>query len=68
VAAEVGVRAVAVHAAARPGDVRRSHADIGAARRDLAYAPTVPLAEGLARTVAWFRDRAGIPAARDGQA
>ncbi len=29
--------------------------DISAARRDLGYQPTVPLAEGLAKTVSWIR-------------
>jgi UDP-glucose 4-epimerase len=37
----------------RPGDVRRSAADIGAARRDLGFVPLVDIREGLARTVAW---------------
>lgn len=40
--------------------------DIGAARRELGYEPRVPLEEGLARTVAWARERlaaaAGVPA------
>jgi nucleoside-diphosphate-sugar epimerase len=40
----------------RPGDVRHSLADISAARRDLAYEPTVLLREGLSRTVEHFRD------------
>ncbi|MCZ0983678.1 SDR family oxidoreductase [Streptomyces diastatochromogenes] len=30
--------------------------DVSAARRDLGWAPRTPLAEGLARTVGWFRD------------
>jgi UDP-glucose 4-epimerase len=38
----------------RPGDVRHSHADITAARRQLGYEPRVSFAEGLARTRAWF--------------
>jgi UDP-glucose 4-epimerase len=38
----------------RPGDVRHSHADISAARRQLGYEPRVSFAEGLARTRAWF--------------
>lgn len=41
---------------ARPGDVRHSIADITRARARLHYEPTVTLAAGLARTVAWFRD------------
>ncbi|HEX8804394.1 MAG TPA: SDR family oxidoreductase [Acidimicrobiales bacterium] len=39
----------------RPGDVRHSHADISGARRDLGYEPGVSFAEGLARTLTWFR-------------
>lgn len=40
---------------ARPGDIRRSCADIGRARAALGYAPSVGLADGIARTVAWWR-------------
>jgi nucleoside-diphosphate-sugar epimerase len=41
----------------RAGDVRHSKADITKARRLLGYKVTVPLAEGLERTVAWLRER-----------
>ncbi|HXG60036.1 MAG TPA: NAD-dependent epimerase/dehydratase family protein [Planctomycetota bacterium] len=34
----------------RPGDIRDSWADVSAARRDLGFAPRVPLEEGLRRT------------------
>ncbi|HUR85615.1 MAG TPA: SDR family oxidoreductase [Solirubrobacteraceae bacterium] len=40
-----------VHAAPRPGEVRHSLADIGAARADLGYEPRIALAEGLRATV-----------------
>lgn len=46
--------------AARAGDVRRSRADIAAARRDLGYRALVSVSDGLARTVAWAQ--AGRPA------
>jgi UDP-glucose 4-epimerase len=57
-AAEVGVSVVPQHTAARPGDIRHSHADISAARHDLGYEPTVPFRDGLARTLSWFGERA----------
>jgi len=38
----------------RPGDVRHSRADIGAARRDFGYRPRVSLTNGLARYLAWL--------------
>jgi UDP-glucose 4-epimerase len=41
----------------RRGDVRDSQADISKARRLLGYAPTVPFAEGLRRTVEWAAGR-----------
>ena len=39
------------YAAARPGDVRHSQADISLARQDLGYEPWVPFADGLRLTV-----------------
>jgi UDP-glucose 4-epimerase len=38
----------------RPGDIRDSFADVDAARRDLGFAASVPLEEGLRRTLGWF--------------
>jgi UDP-glucose 4-epimerase len=39
---------------ARPGDIRHSLADIGAARRVLGYRPVVDFEAGLERTLAWY--------------
>ena len=39
----------------RAGDVHDSQADISKAKRLLGYAPTVPLEEGLRRTLEWCR-------------
>ena len=50
-----------IHYAERPVDdpqVRRP--DTTLAERELGWRATVPLEEGLARTVAWFRTRAGV--------
>jgi UDP-glucose 4-epimerase len=47
----------AVHQEARSGDVRNSLADISAAREALGYEPSVGFAEGLERTVAWYREQ-----------
>jgi UDP-glucose 4-epimerase len=43
-----------VHGDPRPGDVHHSLADISKAQSAFGYEPTVPLEEGLRRTVAWF--------------
>ncbi len=40
----------------RQGDVRDSQADVQKARALLGYEPTVPFEEGLARTIAWYRE------------
>jgi nucleoside-diphosphate-sugar epimerase len=55
--AELGVEVAPVHAPARAGDVRHSHADIAEARSRLGFEPSVSLEDGLARTLAWFRSR-----------
>jgi UDP-glucose 4-epimerase len=41
----------------RAGDIRHSLADIDKARRMLGYTPSVTFEEGLARTLAWYRER-----------
>jgi nucleoside-diphosphate-sugar epimerase len=43
----------------RPGDVRHSCADVGAARRELGYEPLVSLEQGLGETIAWYRGQIG---------
>ena len=55
--AELGVEVTPVHAPARAGDVRHSHADIAEARSRLGFEPSVSLEDGLARTLAWFGSR-----------
>jgi UDP-glucose 4-epimerase len=45
------------HEADRPGDVRRHFADVGKAQQLLGWAPRVEIEDGLARTVAWFREQ-----------
>jgi UDP-glucose 4-epimerase len=44
------------HRPGRAGDVTRSVSDISLARRRFGFEPRVTLAEGLDRTVAWFRE------------
>ncbi len=46
------------HLPPRAGDIRHSLADITRAGQVLGYAPKIRFAEGLRRTVAWFRDHA----------
>jgi UDP-glucose 4-epimerase len=53
----LGTSAVPVHGPPRAGDIRHSRAKIDRIRADLGYAPTVPFAEGLRRTLAWYREQ-----------
>lgn len=39
----------------QPGDVPESFADITSAQRDLGFAPTTSIEEGIARFVAWYK-------------
>lgn len=55
----IGVKLPPVYRAERPGEIRHSCADITAARRRLGYRPEVGFAEGLRRTVHWFRSSIG---------
>lgn len=57
----LGAVAEPEHVDPRAGDIRHSHADIGAARKDLGYEPMVPFAEGLAQTLEWFRSGSAPP-------
>jgi nucleoside-diphosphate-sugar epimerase len=51
----VGATMEPAYAPVRAGDVRDSQADIGKARRLLGYEPLVDFAEGLEKTVEWYR-------------
>ena len=51
----IGASVQPVYAEPRRGDVRDSRADISKAERLLGYTPTIAFAEGLERTVEWYR-------------
>jgi UDP-glucose 4-epimerase len=57
-AAGAGVRQPATHAAAKPGEQRRSCIDPSLAQRVLGWSPTVAVEEGLRQTIAYFRGSA----------
>jgi UDP-glucose 4-epimerase len=54
---QLGTEVEPYHVASRAGDIRHSHADIGAARGDIGYDPQVSFRDGLGRTLEWFKSR-----------
>ncbi|HVC32242.1 MAG TPA: UDP-glucuronic acid decarboxylase family protein [Chloroflexota bacterium] len=48
----------------RQDDPQRRCPDITRARHELGWQPSIALDEGMAETIAWFRDRLGLAAAR----
>jgi UDP-N-acetylglucosamine 4-epimerase len=51
----MGTNLQAIYQDPRAGDVRDSQADITKAQRLLGYTPVVLLADGLKKTLEWFR-------------
>jgi UDP-glucuronate 4-epimerase len=52
----LGRRALRNERPMQPGDVKATYASIERLRRATGFAPSTPLADGLARFVAWYRD------------
>ncbi|MBS0481849.1 MAG: SDR family NAD(P)-dependent oxidoreductase [Proteobacteria bacterium] len=44
----------------QPGDVHKTYADITAIQRDLGYAPTTAIEDGVPAFVRWYRDYHGV--------
>lgn len=57
----LGVPSGPIHEPARAGEVQRIYLDASRARRVLGWAPTVSFADGLTRTVEWFRSASHSP-------
>jgi UDP-glucuronate 4-epimerase len=55
----LGRRAERVDTPLPPGDVLETRADVSDLRRDVGFSPSTPLAEGVRRFVAWYRDHHG---------
>ena len=55
----LGRRALREDKPMQPGDVPATYADISAIQRDLGFAPTTTLAEGIPRWVDWYRGYTG---------
>jgi UDP-glucose 4-epimerase len=54
----LGTSLAPIHQPERVGDVKHSMADIGLAKELLGYRPSVLFAEGIEKTIAWYRGRA----------
>ncbi len=52
----IGKKAALNYMPIQPGDVEGTWCDVSALHRDVGYQPSVSLDEGLAKTVAWFRN------------
>jgi UDP-glucose 4-epimerase len=63
IARALGTDLQAQHGPAKPGEQQRSVVDGALGRRELGLPPPIPLEQGLARTAAWFRQRAERPVA-----
>jgi UDP-glucuronate 4-epimerase len=63
---ELGRTAVRELLPAQPGDVPDTFADTERLARATGWRPKTPVAEGVRRFVAWFRDYRGLPAPADG--
>jgi UDP-glucuronate 4-epimerase len=61
IAGELGVEPRLEMLPEQPGDVPITYADVEKAGRLLGYRPRVPIREGLARYVAWYRQRTAEP-------
>ncbi|MFP4510011.1 MAG: NAD-dependent epimerase [Spirochaetaceae bacterium] len=44
----------------QPGDVQATSADVGDLSRDFGYEPSVDVADGVSRFIAWYRDYYGV--------
>jgi UDP-glucose 4-epimerase len=60
IAALAGERLSPEHGPPRPGDVPHSVAAVELAREGLGFRPQVSLAEGLRRTLDWYREASGV--------
>jgi UDP-glucose 4-epimerase len=60
IARAVGIDAQATHGPAKPGEQQRSVVDASLGRRELGLPEPLPLRDGIARTTAWFRERAAV--------
>jgi len=55
IAGIIGKKIPPIHEPPRPGDIKYSLADIGKAKTILGYTGRVKFAEGIERTIAWYR-------------
>lgn len=57
---ELGITAKRRMLPMQPGDVPDTYADVDALMRDIGFRPSTPLAEGVKRFVAWYREYYGV--------